>query len=244
MERDKQITPEIVEAAKDIIAEAEAEGIIKDSGRRPYQRQPRYSNHSCLKFFGCLIVMIVGVLACAVFLTIYVTGPIVRTVKEIPTNFPKDLPIYQPNQAQVQVSPPESQTKIQQLSSALPGWILQILANYLYTDLKTQIMARNKSPENLPAEPTISDLPPQVDKNGQTVTLSWANINKTKEELYNYYKEKLEQKGFTVKELIQNNEIDLSFFKNNISGAMSIMDSFAKDGNSAVKMTVDYLNKQ
>ena len=244
MEQDKEITPEVVEAAKDIIAEAEEEGLIED-GRtaKHYHNRPR-SRHSCLKFFGCLIIMVAAILACTVFLTVYITRPIVKTVEELPADFPKDLIIYQLNQAQIKVLSPESQQKIQQLSAALPDWLVQMLTNYLYPDLKTQIIAENKTPENLPANPTIKDLPASDSKKPtQIVTLTWSDINKTKEDLYDYYKKNLEQKGFSVKELASTNEIDLSFFKNGISGAMTIMDSFAKDGNSVVKMTVDYLNK-
>ncbi|MFA6228104.1 MAG: hypothetical protein WC668_02855 [Patescibacteria group bacterium] len=248
MESDKNITLDEIEAAKDVLAEAENRGIeVEPEEPRHYSRHRPPGHHSCLKFFSCFFLMIVAVLACAIFLTVYISGPIIKTVEELPEDFPKDLIIYQLNQASIKVLSPESKKKIEQLSAALPDWAVQIIADRLYPDLKTQIIAQNKTPENISENPTVKDIKTTAGdgrKEIKTVSLSWNNINKTKEDLYEYYKKQLETKGFTVEELIQSTEIDLSFFKNGIDGAMSLTDSFSTDGSSVIKMTVDYLNRQ
>ena len=248
MESDKNITPEDIQAAKTILTEAENQGVAAEPDKpRHYQRHRHPGHHSCFKFFGCFSLMIIIVLACVVFLTITFTGPIIKTVDDLPKDFPKDLVIYQLNQADIKVLSPQSRAKVAQVSAALPNWSVQLMADYLYPDLKTQIIAQNKTPNDLPANPTVKDikaLSGNKASSTKTVTLSWNNINKTKEDLYAYYKEQLEAKGFTVNKLSLPTEIDLSFFKNGINGAMSLADSFSTDGASMIKMTVDYLSKQ
>ncbi|MFA6593991.1 MAG: hypothetical protein WCT16_01910 [Candidatus Buchananbacteria bacterium] len=248
MESDKNITLDEIEAAKDVLTEAENRGIeVEPEEPRHYRRRRPPRHHSCLKFFGCFFLMIAAVLACAIFLTVYISGPIIKTVEELPADFPKDLVIYQLNQATIKVLSPESKKKIEQLQTALPDWALQLIVDRLYPDLKTQIIAQNKTPESVPENPTIKDVTPTSGagkKEIKTVSLFWDNVNKTKEDLYEYYKKQLETKGFTVEELIQPTEIYLSFFKNNISGAMSLADSFSSGGSSIINMTVDYLNQQ
>ncbi|MFA5124216.1 MAG: hypothetical protein WC473_00095 [Patescibacteria group bacterium] len=248
MESDKNITLDEIEAAKNVLAEAESRGIeIEPEEPRHYRSHRPSGHHSCLEFFSCFFLMIATVLACAIFLTVYISGPIIKTVEELPDDFPKDLVIYQLNQASIKVLSPESKEKIEQLSAALPDWAIQMIADRLYPDLKTQIIAQNRTPENIPDNPTVKDVKTtdgNVKKEIKTVSLSWDNINKTKEDLYEYYKKQLETKGFTVNGLVQSTEIDLSFFKNGIDGAMSLSDSFSTDGSSIIKMTVDYLNRQ
>ena len=78
--------------------------------------------------------------------------------------------------------------------------------------------------------------------------MSWNSVDKTKEELAAYYKQKLAASNFEFKENLGDYQINLGFWKDDIFGLMSFSDKKdAIDGgvkyNSDVNITVNYLNE-
>ena len=81
----------------------------------------------------------------------------------------------------------------------------------------------------------------------QTVNIAWEKIDKTKEEIAAYYKEKLAAADFQFKENLSDYQINLGFWKNDIFGIISFIDKKEDiEGgvkyNTQVDMTVNYLN--
>jgi hypothetical protein len=215
--------------------------------RTDRQRRSGRSNHSCAKLIGCFGLILIIVAACVGYLVIFIAGPVVRVVDELPSDFPKAIALYQLDQAKIKVQSTADKQKLLQLLTALPEWSLAPLSDYLTTDLRTQLAAGSGGFKDLPPAPTLSDLNKtlkrEIDAETKTVSLNWKNINKTKQELFDYYKKQLQNSGFTVKDNLSDYEIDLSFFGPDIIGAMSFMDNFVKDGGSVVNLTVDYLSR-
>jgi len=206
----------------------------QETEHRKYRKRRR-SGHSCLNFFGCLSLMLIIVFAIISCLVIFVAGPIVTKVDDLPKDFPKKIAIYQIDQAKIKIQSPEGKEKALNLIGALPEWALNPFAGYLSTEIKTQIMATGA--DNL----NFSGLEQALADNSQTVSLSWDDINKTKEDLADYYKTQLKSNGFEIKEDISDYEINLRFIKEGTTGAIAITDSFLKDNNSLMKFTINYL---
>jgi len=210
----------------------------------PPIRQRRPHRHSCFKFFCCLGVMFLAIVACVIFLVFYVAGPIIKTVDTLPADFPKELTLYQLDQAKIKVQTVADKERLLQLMSALPDWLLAPLTDYLTADLKTQMAAGLQNPQ-LPKNLTLADLKgilaQEASSSIQTVTLTWSDINQNKQDLFDYYKKELEQNGFEVKNNLSDYEIDSSFVKPGIEGAISIMDNFVTNQSSVMNMTINYL---
>ncbi|MFA5047660.1 MAG: hypothetical protein WC516_01320 [Patescibacteria group bacterium] len=207
----------------------------------------RGHNHSCLKVFGCLIIVL-AIIIFIVFLTIKLfIGPVINSVSTLPSDFPQEVAVYQLDQAKIKIQTPEAKEKILKLIESTPNWLLTPFLNYLSTNIKTQLADTFNNNVRVPQNFTVDELKktlesPQL-KQAQTVSLSWQNINKSKEELADYYKKQLGANNFQVTENLSDYQIDLGFWKDNIFGIISLDDSFQKDGQSTMDMTVNYLKK-
>jgi len=206
------------------------------------QRRPHFLTRS---FFSCFLMAAI-VIACVAALIFFIAGPFVEAVDSAPQGLPKDLAIYELERAKITVQSPENKERLTRLLNSLPSWSLGPFLSYLTADLKTQLAANLQNPDLQPKNISLTGLGQSLDgKAGQTETvgLKWDNIAKTKEELFDYYKKQLQFEGFDIKEKITDYEIDLSFFKPGVSGAMSIANSFVIDNNSVLKMTINYFNQ-
>lgn len=220
----------------------------KDEHNAPHKYQKRRKSHGLRNFFLALILMFMIIITAVAYLIFFVAGPLVKAVDSLPADFPKDIAIYQLDQAKIKVQSSDAKNQLIKLAGSLPDWSLEPFISYLLIDSRSQIIAGIKDPGSVPKNITVSGLAEQLNSEAdamktKTVGLEWTNLPKTKEEIFDYYKSQLESKGFTVKEKIIDYEIDFSFFKPGIDGAMTIADSFMKENSSLVNMTVNYLQK-
>lgn len=233
----KQAEPEAVVFDDKSVASSEIE---------PDQPRRRKKNHrnssSCFNFLACLFLLLLIIFGFVAGLVIFIAGPIVKKIDSLPNDFPKQIVIYQLDNAIVKTQTATGKEQLLKLLNSLPDWVLAPWINYLTTDAKTQIIASEQNPQAADKIINLPQLTQAVTKNidNKTVSLSWKNINKSKEDISDYYTNKLLAEGFTVKEKINDYEIDLSFIGNEISGAISITDNFANGSGSIVDFIVNY----
>lgn len=242
---EKIMAPEIMpaESCHQAIKGRTIEEPVVEGGQTRRQAGKR-RRRGLARFLFAASFMFAVIVASLGYLIVFIAGPLVRTVDALPADFPSELAIYELDQARVKVQSAESKERLAQLLKGLPEWSLEPFRRYLTTDLKTRIAAGLKDPNLLPQNLSLGDLSDIPADNGdltKTVSLEWNGISKSKEELLEYYKNQLAANGFAVNEKLEDYEIDLSFFKPGVSGAMTIADSFMKDGDSVIRMTVDYL---
>ncbi|MFA6919048.1 MAG: hypothetical protein WC244_02980 [Patescibacteria group bacterium] len=209
-----------------------------------YEREPIHKKgHSCRNLFGCLflIIIIIGLMVWGTFK--FVIGPAIQVVDKIPNDFPQEIVLYQANLAKIKVQTAESKTKVLNFLNSVPDWVSAPFLKWLSPDLKTQLVQKNFNQLSLPEEVTVDGLRNSLEsynaKDDKTVSLSWDNINKTKEEMATYYKQELEKNHFQIEEKLSDYNIDLGFWKDDVFGAIKIGDSFQNNG-SVVDMTVNY----
>lgn len=213
--------------------------------RRSRRQKPQHRNTLAKFVFACLFFLAI-IVASLAYLVFFVAGPLIKSVDSLPADFPKSLAFYELDQAKIKFQSPASKRQLAQLASGLPAWALEPFSAWLTTDLKTKLVAELQDPNLLPEKLSLDALGQALatgDDLTKTVGLEWGNLPKTKEELVDYYKKQLTANGYVVKEKISDYEIDLSFFKPGIDGAMSVADSFSRDNNSIIKMTINYLSK-
>lgn len=202
--------------------------------------------HSCLKIFSCLTIMLLLVMFCGFLIVLFVVGPITQKIAALPDDFPKELSFYELEKAKITAQLPQERALLVKLIGATPDWVITPLLGFLSTDLKTQIHASWPSVALIDEKYNAANLKEalnQVNSSTKTISLSWTDVDKTKETLAQYYSKKLDEAGFYTKEKISDNKIDLGFWNNGIYGFMSFADNFAQDQNSVINMTVNYLAK-
>ena len=210
----------------------------QDDGQQT-QYRPRRS--SCAH----LIVLAFAMLACVFGSVYYLVSRVAAPVMNYADSLPKDFPaikLYQPDRAKVSIDTPQAKAQIAELINSVPSWALAPFASKLSSDIKTQVAAALPSGQAGMSEADLNQLKSALASAASTtgVTFKWDEINKSKEDLAQYYERELKSSGYEVARNALGGEIDLRFIKEGISGAMTIADSFLKDGASVMNMTVNY----
>mgnify|MGYP001558798102 CR=1 FL=1 len=218
----------------------------------PRKRRRKRKHHNFIKIFIAIVLTIlllalVGYLALKFFI-----GPIVKTVDGLPSDFPTDLSLYQADRAEINLENQIGKARMIDGLKSMPDWVLTIFLNLLSNDLKKKLADNFGDNINIPNNFSVDDLKKAlatVDLNkAETVNLSWTGLDKTKEEIAAYYKQKLQESNFQFKENLSDYQINLGFWKDDVFGIMSFSDKKKDiDGgvkyNSDVNITVNYLNE-
>lgn len=217
----------------------------------PHRRKRRKKNNF-LKIIISLVLVLV-VLGLVFYITLkFFIGPIVKTVDGLPSSFPNSLDLYQPDRAKIAVENQAGREKMLTGLKSMPDWVLTLFLNFLSDDLKKKLADNFGDNMNINKNFSVNDLKEAIEtvdlNKTQTVNLSWQGLDKTKEEIAAYYKQKLNESNFQFKENLDDYQINLGFWKDNIFGIMSFSDNKQTiDGgvkyNSDVDMTVNYLSE-
>ena len=219
----------------------------KNYNKNEDAKPKHHSQHSCLKIFGCLTIMLLLIMFCGFLTVLFIVGPVTQKITVLPDDFPKELSFYELEKAKITAQLPQERALLIKLINATPNWAITPLLGFLSTDLKTQINASwPTSMELTDEEYNAANLKAalnQISSSAKTVSLTWSDVSKDKETVANYYLKKLDTAGFHTEVKISDNKIDLGFWNNGIYGFMSFADNFAQDQNSIINMTVNYLTK-
>lgn len=212
---------------------------------RIYKKRKKKKSHTILKFFGCSVLAILTIIIITFVLLKFIVGPVVRAVDELPNDFPKELAFYKIEEAKIQLQTPESREKIVEMMGAMPDWMLNPIIDRLSFNINSQVAQTFDNsvrvPEGLDAE-KLKEIFSKTDlKDTQTVSLSWDNLDMEKEEGLSFYKAKLAENGFEFKENLEDYEINLGFWKDNIFGNILFRDDESDSEQSQIDMTVNYL---
>lgn len=208
---------------------------------------PKKKTSLIRSFFGCLfslVLMIIVIFGVIWVLLIFVTGPITQKVSSLPDDFPNQLLLDQINTAQIKLETPEAKEKIIGFINSLPDWLLTPVLNYLSENVRNKLSANFGDQLKVPSQVTAEDLKnilrSTTTAQTQTVTISWDELNKNKEELSAFFKEILRKENFQVQENLQDYQIDLGFWKEGIFGSLSLQDLIAGTSSQA-EMKVNYI---
>lgn len=215
------------------------------------KKRRRSKKRSLLKMLAAIFVAILLVAFIGYLTLKFFIGPIVKTVDGLPSDFPIGIDFYQGDQAIINLENQAGKQKMIAGLKAMPDWVLNMFLNFLSDDLKKKLADNFGDEINIPKNFSVNDLKQalkDVDLDQtKTVNLSWAGIDKTKEELAAYYKQKLTASNFEFKENLGDYQINLGFWKDDVFGIMSFADKKdSSDGgikyNSDVNITVNYLH--
>jgi len=217
-----------------------------------YSRKKRKKKNNLIRILIAIVVSLLIVLLIAYLTLKFFVVPIVKTVDGLPGDFPAGIDFYQPDQAKINLEDQVGKEKMISGLKSMPDWVLTLFLNFLSEDLKKQLADNFGDDINIPKNFSVDDLKEslnEIDVNKtQTVNLSWAGVDKTKEEIAAYYKQKLKASNFEFKENLTDYQINLGFWKDGVFGLMSFTDQKQEiDGgvkyNSDVDITVNYLNE-
>jgi hypothetical protein len=233
------------------IEEEKSKKIKPEKETKPQKEKPddidigsdkNHQSTNCLKTLGCLIVALFLVFIVVCFLIFFIAKPLIEKVNDLPNDFPKELIIYRLEEAKIKIQNQENKLKALKLIESLPSWLVAPFLSLITPDPAGQILTQQENGE-FQTKNLEESLRESIEKNEKTVSLSWQLENKSKEDIFNYYSEKLEEAGFELKENISDYNLNLSFLRKEVNGSLVIIDDFTKNNASLIKMTVNYLAK-
>jgi len=208
--------------------------ILKTNPQQPSQK----GSEKVIRFLFYTIVLLVIFIFLGMTGVVLKTGKLVNQIKCLPGDFP-EIPLYLPQQAIIKTQSQTQQQQVINLIETLPNWFITLLINKIAVDAKTQILLINQKETIYDANSLKNSLKTTINYS-KIVSLKWKNINKSKEDLVDYYIQKFKLLGFSVITEKKGGEMLLVFSKPQMQGIFLIADNFKKANSSQVILTVVY----
>lgn len=220
---------------------------IRDTAEKTIEKsqfwgKKRKKKRRIIKFLFTFSLMLIIVIFMAYLTVALAFRPIIKTINNLPADFPQELAFYKLEEAKIKIQSDDSRQKLINWVSIAPDWVIEPLLNKLSDNINEKINenfgSSIKMPEQFDAQSVKDMLNSANLKNTETLSLSWDNVDITKEEMFSYYKNKLLEADFDLKENLKDYEIDIGFWKDDVFGTMTFSDDADK---SDIEMIINYL---
>lgn len=199
------------------------------------------ARRSCTTGCGCIVIFLIV----AVVLLNFTTGPRAKTLKKIPENFPKSIPIYdQDNISNITFISGKEKNKIIETIALIPKLILSpiilVLNNNLNNDRQLDDNGRIQINKTTGWKEWLNIIKEPITDNRDIIQIEWTELSAEPKFVYNYYKNELEKKTFIIEQETYNNERKEFHFKlNELDGILYIKDNSESNGTDFISMTIN-----
>ena len=186
----------------------------------------------CFTGCGCIVLFLIGII---VAIRLFIgSGP--ETIKNIPNNFPKDIPVYdRDNIDSITYISGTYKSRSMEIAGLFPKFILSPVLLKLGNETGTTQEPSNQN--TLQKLWTILTTP--VGDSRDTVHIEWQTISADPSFVLSYYKTELRKQGYTIAD--SNSTPEVSFEKNTITGSVNAQKHTDDPGGSVeVVLTVNY----
>ncbi len=199
----------------------------------------RYSAFSsikrtCFTGCGCLVILLIAI---AIFLRLALgSGP--QTLKNVPDNFPNDIPVYDENNIE----------QITFVSGKYKNRGIEIAAFFPKIILSPLFLTLNKNEQNTDESGRLASvknlwniISAPVSDHRDTVQIEWRNLDAGPSFIINYYKIELRKEGYKIDVESEGQSVrQFSFSKDTITGSIYVQgDDTVKPGTDYVVLTVN-----
>lgn len=199
------------------------------------------ARRSCTTGCGCIVIFLIV----AVLLLNFTTGPRTKTLKEIPENFPKSIPIYdQDNINNITFISGDEKNKILETIAFIPKLILSpiilVLGNNLNNNRQLDESGRIKTEKKANWKEWLDIVKEPVTDNRDIIQIEWTELSAEPKFVYNYYKNELEKENFSIeKETFNDSKKEFYFNLDKLDGILYIEDDTEEKGTDFISMTIN-----
>jgi len=189
---------------------------------------------ACLTGCGCLVLLLIGI---TIFLRVALgSGP--QTLKQIPDNFPIDMPIYDK----------ENIEQITFVSGKYKNRGIEIAAFFPKIILSPLFLTLNKNEQNTDDTSKLASvknlwkiISAPVSDHRDTLQIEWRNLSAMPSFITNYYKTELKKNDYTIDVESEGKDVrQFSFSKDDVTGSIYVKgDEEVKPGTDYVVLTVN-----
>ncbi len=188
---------------------------------------------------GCLfiILLVIGVLAISKF----VTSPQLKEVKDVPSYFPKGVPVYEQDSIKkIAVSDQNKSTLFAKLSDVVPKFFL---VTYSLSSEKIDVERYFKIETELQNKNTINKffylMNKPAKKKERKVIIEWKNLSAEPDFVYDFYSTELNKNNFQVNTSVnKKTKKQISFTKGQVVGSLFIKDDPEIPGTTSLSLDI------
>ncbi len=209
---------------------------------------PRF-RPGCLRFFGCWLTALIFIVLISFSTIRAFISPVVRQLDGLPSDFPAELTLYQPEVAKVKLQDKAERDKALNILKKTPDWLGTFIWEKLPDNVKLSLAGDFITQVADGKDYSFTDFKNYLNATSTAavdfnmVSLTWDGVAADKQELFDYYKNELWRNNFQFKEKITDYDLNLDFWKENIFGTVSVSTAKNNSNQSKIDMTVDYLNR-
>lgn len=185
------------------------------------------------------VSILAGFILFGMISVVLMVGPVVSKEKNLPPDFPQDLPLYLPQQASVKTQDQIQRQKLIQTIESLPNWFITPFLSRFSVDLKGQILLGDGKERVYDANSLKKSLESSLGSS-VVISLKWKKIDKTRKSLEEYYVKKLQEAKFSAITEHRGQETLIIFSKNKIRGVFLLADNFTSKESSNISLVVAY----
>lgn len=218
---------------------------IKEPPIEQLKKSNSCARRSCTTGLGCIFIFLIA----SLLLFRYVFIPKVNELKQVPDNFPKNIPIYDKDSLYriTEISSKE-QNKFLETLAYVPKLILSpliIIADQYRQEQVAENLDDMEKINSLRSRQSISwdDFTKIVNRpvtgQGDIVQVEWTDMPAGPYFVSKYYQNELTKSGYTISNISNNNNQQFNFSQGNIKGSFFIKDDINKMGTDYVALTVN-----
>ncbi|MDO8499458.1 MAG: hypothetical protein Q7S66_02250 [bacterium] len=190
--------------------------------------------HACA--YGCLFLLLL-IVGFTLFVRLFAgEGP--QTLKKLPANFPKNIPIYdQENLENISFISGKYKSRSIEIAAVVPKIILSPLLLTLDKTNQTSTSSRGFTLQNLWKLVTTP-----ITNSHDTIQIEWTNLDAEPSFIISYYKTELIKRGFTIDvESTAKGIKQFSFSHGDLSGSLYVKgDEEERPGTDYTELTVNF----
>lgn len=201
------------------------------------------TKRTCATGCGCIVFLIFA----SLILLKFIAGPRVKELKELPANFPPDVPIYDEDEIKtINFISGRQKSRGLEIAAFIPKIILSPIILIFDDDIKKEEVTNDDGNIKIKKKTSWKDFidlmkEPITDQRDQ-IQIEWNYLTAEPTFIQEYFKNKLEQAGYQIK-VTTNNQTKKQFSfinkEKNIEGVLYITDEPTDKGTDYLSITIN-----
>lgn len=216
---------------------------IQDPPIEQLTRKNSCAKRSCASGFGCIVIFLIFALVMLKFST----GPKIKTIKIIPTNFSKSVPLYDTdNITKILYASGKEKSRFVEVVVFLPKLLLSpmvlMLDNNVALQKTTDTNGRLIIPKSITWNDWVNYMREPITDKRDIIQIEWSALPAEPKFINNYYRTEMLKNKFKIEDTVVNGNIRQFHFSletEGLTGVVYIVDDPQTTGTDLVSLTVN-----
>jgi hypothetical protein len=214
---------------------------IKEPPIQEITKRKSCARRSCTTGLGCIVIFLVA----ALLLLKFAAGPNVKNLKQVPDNFPKEIPVYdKDNITKITFISGKEKNRVLEMAAFIPKLILSPIILVLDNSIETKRDVDDKGNVSIKKEADWKDwwrlMQEPIADDRDIIQIEWTGLPAEPRFIYKYYENELKKFDYEIEQISYNDEKkEFSFQLDEIEGIIYVEDITKENGTDFVSLTIN-----